>query len=71
VMGFTGVDPDPEAGQLLGRVRLLGSGSMPFGPRNTRRQLRKQRSVRRSQSAARRPEERGGHSTGATGGKRL
>jgi hypothetical protein len=45
VMGFTGVDPDPEAGQLLSHVRLLGSGSMPFGPRNTRRQLRKQRAA--------------------------
>jgi hypothetical protein len=69
VTGLAGVDPDPEVGQLLGRVRLLGSGSMPFGPRNTRRQLRKQRSMRRTQSAARRSEERGGHSTGATGGK--
>ncbi|MFF3928728.1 DUF6928 family protein [Streptomyces hirsutus] len=45
VMGLTGVDPDPEVGQLLGHVRLLDSGSMPFGPRNTRRQLRKQRSI--------------------------
>ncbi|WP_435804418.1 DUF6928 family protein [Streptomyces hirsutus] len=45
VMGLTGVDPDPEVGRLLGHVRLLDSGSMPFGPRNTRRQLRKQRSI--------------------------
>lgn len=71
MVGLAGVDTDPEAGWSVGHGRLLSVGQHLFRPGDTRRQLRKQRPMRTSQSAARRPGEPGGHSTGATGGKRL